>query len=544
MKQVILFLFIIFSTYVGAQDILVNDNVFILKDSCINFYPTDNDQLSSPFIFKAYRKTQGTKGVFTIDSLQPFMASYCTNTGATGIDSVIYKMCTFGNVCYEATIYFNIENISQNTKWIGDYNRDGVVNALDILLVTNAYKNKGSKTYHKNGLSATAENWGDYLWGIDHKYIDGNGDGIISDADIDVVSNKMFSQRANFKRSFDIYPYTSNFSIELNCKIRNKTIQKGDTLYIDISFGDSMNLNLIERNVTGIAYTIKMNEENAILFKNAKTWMNIDNNWISRNSIYSIAKSFKDPSKLAYDVVISRIGHTSNDKNLQSNCNGLRLQLTSTDKLTNFDYANIYSSVIGGTPPYNYSWNNGFSLPNISGINQLFPVNHDLVVLDQKGCTVGTGVSLIDKSNNGNGHIGTLIVVIEDDIIQLKDDAKRNLEFLLEKVYMVDDELPEFINVNSHSCFLKAPAATIVEDKIESTLFRYSKSNQNSLSIDMNENILINSIEIFNAIGQKVTHFETINSNNYSFKTDKFSNGIYSIKINTVNQSYTIKTNF
>jgi hypothetical protein len=532
---------------VCAQFATKTDFVFTFKDSCINFSVTENDSLSPTAKYTANKKSGPSHGVVNLDSSKPFNAAYCPNAGFTGVDTFKYELCdTATAICKEAFVCIKIEAISNaNVAWAGDINHDGQVSALDYLFLANAIKNRGNRMPGKSTgwKSSYAVDWNEYLWGVDLKYADGDGNGLIDTNDLKAINNNLLKTRTNYTLPFSTYGYEKNKTVSVFAKMSKKNFVMGDTLAVEVFFGDSLGLAIADRDITGAAFRLTLNADIATNLKNAKAWFVTNDNWITKSAPQKIEVVARHADKFAFDVALSKLYHTNFDRNQAANCNNLKMQLTTRDKLDNTQYADVYSTISGGKAPYAYFWSNGSTTPNVSGINNVFPSNHNLMVIDANGCKANSEVTLLDRSNGGRGSLGTLKVIIEDDIMQIKNNSNKNLEFILEQVYLIDDQQPEFVTVDVHHDKLKSFVNTIYTDK-NVTNYQIRRVSDREIEILFEEEVSVKDVTVFDILGQRVGIPVIIDNHRVSLFANEATNQQLFVQIKTNSGFQHIKLNF
>ncbi len=436
---------------------------YTVKNASITFFPTNNDVLADPTNYSAVVDLASKHGTFAINSTYPFMATYTPQNGYTGADTMFYKICNAGNViCGVTSITIYIENATESNVWPGDFNNDGVVSAFDFLFISNSLHQLGKSGFNRSNVWGPyfCDNWNQSIWGIDMKYLDGDGNGVLDYNDVTYAASNFENFRTTNISPKNYAPYTSSKSMPVSAKIRNKNLVKGDTMQIDVYFGDSGILNASQRYITGAAFTVGFDSAHAVAFKNSKAWFEPNNNWITKGSGgNSIEFSARKKDYLSFEVALGRTNHLAKTINNNPGCNNLTLSLTTKDKTTANTVGEIYSSITGGNAPYTYSWSNGSTSSNITGLNISFPSAHSVTVTDNSGCTATGAVTVLDRNKNDNGNMGTLKVIIDEDIFQLSGGGNIGVE--LKNMYLVDDQMPEFVTPNYTTESWKSPFSSV-----------------------------------------------------------------------------------
>jgi hypothetical protein len=161
----------------------------------------------------------------------------------TGANGVAY-VSPMANTWYSVTAYDSVANCSSTDSilvvadtscvWPGDANRDKVVNGKDLLCLGIVY---GAKGYSRDTVSSQfkpfrSRNWNKTLAGVDLKFMDCNGDGIINDDDTLAIASN-FSSRHLAPRMGGSHKTDIPLSITFDKKIYNP----GDTLIASVKLG-------------------------------------------------------------------------------------------------------------------------------------------------------------------------------------------------------------------------------------------------------------------------------------------------------------------
>lgn len=119
--------------------------------------------------------------------------------------------------------------------------------------------------------------------------------------------------------------------------------------------------------------------------------------------IYTIEVTDANGCSQTGSVVISNV-----------NCNNLTVELSSNDvSCNNGNDGQLFSSVSGGNPPYNYMWNNGNQTANI---NNLASNLYSLTVTDNLGCT-----TVIDYQVEEPAVLSTSVDVVNESMAGAND---------------------------------------------------------------------------------------------------------------------------
>ena len=238
---------------------------------------------------------------------------YEPNAGYIGLDEFEVEYCTTTGHCSIVKIDVNI--INQQTSdclcldscvYPGDLNDDGIVNALDLLVLGNNMGQAGySRSSDYNGIwtGQTSSDW-NYMQRnntIDLKCGDATGDGYIDNEDIALVN-------ANYGR-------LSQMAAELNAATtdlpiifipRQSDIDSGELLLIDIAIGNVPNPSI---DMSGVSFSFFMNPE---LIDSASVAFNLNEDaWINYNSPTSTLTVVPEDGQI--DIAFSRLNGTGAD---------------------------------------------------------------------------------------------------------------------------------------------------------------------------------------------------------------------------------------
>ena len=379
--NIIAILALVFGCFAGSAQITTQpDKGYTFKNTCVDFYPANNDSLAFPITYKAFVSVAALHGTLTIDSTMPFKATYCPFANYLGKDTMYYRICDNSQtICGISSIIFNIENQSISNIWPGDFNHDGAVNSFDLLFLANSMNTQGSPAFNRtnNWAPSFCDDWNINTWGINNKYIDADGNGMIDMNDITIFQSNIDKTRTSFYQTNNFNPYKTNTYMPLSTKVRKFNLAKGDTIEVDLLFGDTSGLLDIQKIITGFSCLLTIDSAFSFVFKNANAWFESNNNWITKGlGANKISFVSKKTNRLAFDLGFSRTDHYLNKTNYGAGCNQLTLMITTKDKTSNTDLAEIYTSVSGGASPYNYFWSNGATVSTISGLNISNPTSN------------------------------------------------------------------------------------------------------------------------------------------------------------------------
>lgn len=158
--------------------------------------------------------------------------AYCLNAGTDG-------NCQFNT---EVTVSIDITAedtnacIDEDCVWPGDTNNDGVVDVGDLLPIGLAMGSNGTPRLSANASSWSAqygEDWNTDLNGLNHKYIDANGDQVISSLDTQVVMDNLGLQHRLRPEQQTFTTFELSLSGPLD-------VEPGDHVILDIIAGNNV----------------------------------------------------------------------------------------------------------------------------------------------------------------------------------------------------------------------------------------------------------------------------------------------------------------
>lgn len=182
-----LLIFALFSFAVSAQT--ANDDYY---DAFI--FPTHNlyDILGNDdhALFNYSVSILSTNNAHSSTSIVNKQLKYKAIDNFSGLDSVQYELCQFGN-CNTAWVYINVfDQTDPNIELVypGDANNDGVVNSDDILEIGLNYEEQGFERIVPGNTftGVLASDW--YVNGYNGKHIDCDGSGVINADDTLAIS--------------------------------------------------------------------------------------------------------------------------------------------------------------------------------------------------------------------------------------------------------------------------------------------------------------------------------------------------------------------
>lgn len=177
----------------------------------------------------------------------------------------------------EDSIYVTFEDC----VWPGDADNDGVANNNDLLSIGLGFGTLGPSRANASNLwiGQTSTDWNDTLpSGINMKYPDCNGDGIVNDNDT-LAINLNYGQTHN--KTFE----TSGGGTLLSIELTQDTVPAGDTAYFNVMLGDSANP---ADSVYGLAFTFNYD---STLVDSGTVFVQWDNCWLGQKGVNLLTMS-------------------------------------------------------------------------------------------------------------------------------------------------------------------------------------------------------------------------------------------------------------
>lgn len=185
----------------------------------------------------------------------------------------------------------------------GDTNRDGIVNADDLLYIGIGYGFSGvPRPETELGIDwqpHAANDWAADLGGLNFKHFDCNGDGTIDDTDMEaIIMNYGMSHLSDFSATAALPIDTSPINVSLSI-LNSSPMQIGDTITADIVLGNAIEL----ISVYGLSFSMMYNAEDGgtghIEF--LPSFIGTDTNTVNMQ---------KNQGGGRIDAALSRISHT------------------------------------------------------------------------------------------------------------------------------------------------------------------------------------------------------------------------------------------
>jgi Secretion system C-terminal sorting domain/Dockerin type I domain/Bacterial Ig domain len=292
------------------------------------------------------------------NNLLIYFPNVIANGGRNFVDNFWVKYCT-DNTCSEYfQVYVNVEDTQSGDQciadcvWPGDANGDGLVNILDIFPIAQnmgqygkiraldlEYFETRNKWYPHRSLD-----WGKTSFGRDMKFVDTNGDGIITAADIQAIVE-------NYGNNSTLTPIKtaaeSNIEIQLVSSVGS--LIPGDMIEMTVSMGSS---EMPAFNTKGISFSLEYNPNQ--IKENTITTDFSAFTWLSRYDAYLSLSKIVERGKLDAGLVRSKgkvaSGHGEVGKLravVEDNIYGVRADDKATVK---FHLANAYMVGDNGQP--------------------------------------------------------------------------------------------------------------------------------------------------------------------------------------------------
>lgn len=157
--------------------------------------------------------------------------NYCLNPDVSGT-------CRFSqNVTVQVSVIQSDPNacVEEDCVWPGDTNNDGVVDVSDLLPIGQAMGATGTPRLNGNAAGWSAqysEDWAEEVNGINFKYIDANGDQVISHLDTQVVMQNLGLGHRLQPAHIDFEPFEFSLQGPL-------TAEPGDLISFELMAGNS-----------------------------------------------------------------------------------------------------------------------------------------------------------------------------------------------------------------------------------------------------------------------------------------------------------------
>ena len=188
------------------------------------------------------------------------MIVYQPNVGFTGDDTFAIEYCTGENACRRVNVKVLVLNsssgcgcVGRDCVWSGDTDNDGVVSLLDLLPIGLHYGEGGTDRTEISDawIGLRAEDWHyEQVSGINLKYIDANGDGVISAADTVALARHL-----NRYHNLTPSPVIAQKDEAIRFVPRETSYQAGDLAEFDIVVGSESHP---AKDLHGIAFSFQL----------------------------------------------------------------------------------------------------------------------------------------------------------------------------------------------------------------------------------------------------------------------------------------------
>ncbi|MEP7263203.1 MAG: T9SS type A sorting domain-containing protein [Bacteroidota bacterium] len=322
----------------------------------------------------------------------------------------------------------------------GDANNDGVANNVDLLSIGIAFNDTGAVRVDTTITwdAKYVQDWQNiFVDGTNHKHADCNGDGIVNDNDTTAI-NLNFGFTHNRPATSTNIAGLPTLTIDLP-----QTVYSNSQTIAPVLLGDALTN---ADSVYGIAFSIYYNSS---IVDEASIQFDITNSWLG-SSVELLMVQHNDAGRL--DIAVTRKDHVSisgtgeigrlnfhttdttssllmNTANIVAVANdgsfrtvnssfdstavladtNLVLWMISSPELDcNSNSLDVYLTVLGGTPPYNYQWSS--TDQNVSLVN-----------------TCDTCQNLIDIAFSGFYPEGMTVMCVVEDSVGRKDSLQYSL---------------------------------------------------------------------------------------------------------------------
>ena len=184
-----------------------------------------------------------------------------------------------------------------DSVWPGDANQDLVANHFDLLPIGMTFGQGGSPRTNatNNWAGQFALNWlGGFPTGVNYKHADCNGDGVVN-------ANDTLAIDLNYGLTHNKGETEDNTGPDLAVIIQNDTLIAGDTLVMDIHFGND---SFPVANAYGLAFTLNLDTA-LVVQESFRT--SFVGSWLGDkgNDMITLVKPF--PSHEGIDIALTRI---------------------------------------------------------------------------------------------------------------------------------------------------------------------------------------------------------------------------------------------
>ncbi len=258
----------------------------LFTNDTISFY-VNNSSYNEPF-YDLELVHSNHQGSIYLEYSSEVVWKYVPPANFTGKDTLLHFA---GTVCSDHLYYRFVFDVDEDTTqldenvWPGDSNNDGIASNFDLLSIGLNYNKTGQDRLNatSNWIGQSAFNWSNAYLGLNDKHSDCNGDGIVSEADIDAIlqnynstHNESLFTQPPYELS-DIYPDALS---DIFLVPQTDTVFTGDTVRIPIYLGDGSEL---INDVYGIAFSVYY--DTTIIVPNSVS-INFNDGWIADEGDY------------------------------------------------------------------------------------------------------------------------------------------------------------------------------------------------------------------------------------------------------------------
>lgn len=198
-------------------------------------------------------------------------------------------------ILFAYCLFFSQITFTQSV-WPGDVNNNGVVNEVDLLYLGLAFGETGTPRATVDSSWTAQEivtNWtGNFPEGINFAYADCNGDGIINEADADVIERNYLQTNDVPSIPDEILEAIAGEDPEITFLTQDLIVPEGGSIDLDIGLGTA---DIGVDSILGLAFTIKVDP---LLFQGNRIQFKFDkNSWLNPDDEFSLTKKLKQNPK-------------------------------------------------------------------------------------------------------------------------------------------------------------------------------------------------------------------------------------------------------
>jgi len=220
--------------------------------------------------------------------------AYLAEPGYTGADAFELNYCTAGGNCHIVKIDINVVHdngdcvCTSDCVWPGDFNADGMVNMKDL---SSFGLNVGSvgeareiaDTTSWNGFASDNWNYLDLGFNNDLKHLDADGNGYVTDNDLEAFKNNYGKQSKLISKEVLTISETP-----LILSTNQTEVDSGEWLYLDVYLGDDINPAI---DFYSLAFQFNINE--GFIDEESACLTPVENSWIEYDS--PVEEIFQQP---------------------------------------------------------------------------------------------------------------------------------------------------------------------------------------------------------------------------------------------------------